>query len=541
MTVFNKFARTFKSHWLLYLCVIVFGITNLVASSGAHMVQRLLFFVLTILVVKRISSLPLRLLVAAPFVLLTAADMSISLYSWCTFGTTFNDGFAISVLQSDPDEVVKMLGMYIPYLCAFAFLSLLFLAVIIKYDVSLPTKKVTGILLLIVISGSLFSACQFAYKDAKNKKAFSPYILASRFATYTPFFNLNYFALAAKEHQRLLSIANTVPYFQLLVRDTGIDTYVLIVGESVRVDNMSLYGYTRSTTPQVEAQRKQIKLFNQAISGAPYTALSVPLSLTADSVLSHDIHNYPDNIINMANQAGFQTFWLSSQSAFRQNGTAVTSIAMRAMETVYVRGFDELLLPHLSQALQQNTQQKKLIVLHLNGSHEPACSAYPQSSAVFQPQDDQDACYDNSIHYTDSLLGQVFELLKDRRASVMYFADHGLERDPTKKNVYFHGGREASQQAYHVPMFIWYSPVLGDGVDRTTENNIFSTAYNNYLINAWMGVTKPEQPQTLEEVIAHYKGDSQVVDANHDVFDYVMLRKEFTEDKQGNPTPEGQG
>ncbi|HAH0328848.1 TPA: phosphate starvation-inducible protein PsiE [Escherichia coli] len=541
MTVFNKFARSFKSHWLLYLCVIVFGITNLVASSGAHMVQRLLFFVLTILVVKRISSLPLRLLVAAPFVLLTAADMSISLYSWCTFGTTFNDGFAISVLQSDPDEVVKMLGMYIPYLCAFAFLSLLFFAVIIKYDVSLPTKKVTGILLLIVISGSLFSACQFAYKDAKNKNAFSPYILASRFATYTPFFNLNYFALAAKEHQRLLTIANTVPYFQLSVRDTGIDTYVLIVGESVRVDNMSLYGYTRSTTPQVEAQRKQIKLFNQAISGAPYTALSVPLSLTADSVLSHDIHNYPDNIINMANQAGFQTFWLSSQSAFRQNGTAVTSIAMRAMETVYVRGFDELLLPHLTQALQQNTQQKKLIVLHLNGSHEPACSAYPQSSAVFQPQDDQDVCYDNSIHYTDSLLGQVFELLKDRRASVMYFADHGLERDPTKKNVYFHGGREASQQAYHVPMFIWYSPVLGDGVDRTTENNIFSTAYNNYLINAWMGVTKPEQPQTLEEVIAHYKGDSRVVDANHDVFDYVMLRKEFTEDKQGNPTPEGQG
>ncbi|HAI5089873.1 TPA: sulfatase-like hydrolase/transferase [Escherichia coli] len=541
MTVFNKFVRSFKSHWLLYLCVIVFGITNLVASSGAHMVQRLLFFVLTILVVKRISSLPLRLLIAVPFVLLTAADMSISLYSWCIFGTTFNDGFAISVLQSDPDEVVKMLGMYIPYLCAFAFLSLLFFAVIIKYDVSLPTKKVTGILLLIVISGSLFSACQFAYKDAKNKEAFSPYILASRFATYTPFFNLNYFALAAKEHQRLLSIANTVPYFQLSVRDTGIDTYVLIVGESVRVDNMSLYGYTRSTTPQVEAQRKQIKLFNQAISGAPYTALSVPLSLTADSVLSHDIHNYPDNIINMANQAGFQTFWLSSQSAFRQNGTAVTSIAMRAMETVYVRGFDELLLPHLSQALQQKTQQKKLIVLHLNGSHEPACSAYPQSSAVFQPQDDQDACYDNSIHYTDSLLGQVFELLKDRRASVMYFADHGLERDPTKKNVYFHGGREASQQAYHVPMFIWYSPVLGDGVARTTENDIFSTAYNNYLINAWMGVTKPEQPQTLEEVIAHYKGDSRVVDANHDVFDFVMLRKEFTEDKQGNPTPEGQG
>lgn len=71
------------------------------------------------------------------------------------------------------------------------------------------------------------------------------------------------------------------------------------------------------------------------------------------------------------------------QFAFWQNGTAVTSIAMRAMETVYVRGFDELLLLHLLQALQQNTQQKKLIVFYLNGSYELACSAYLQFSAVF--------------------------------------------------------------------------------------------------------------------------------------------------------------
>ncbi|MDD9834235.1 hypothetical protein BZG16_29455, partial [Escherichia coli] len=81
--------------------------------------------------------------------------------------------------------------------------------------------------------------------------------------------------------------------------------------------------------------------------------------------------------------------------------------------------------------------------------------------------------------------------------------------------------------------------VLGGGVDRTTENNIFTTADNNHLINAWMGATKPEQPHTLEEVIAHYEGDSRVVGANHDGFDYVMLRKEVTEDEKGNPTAEG--
>ncbi|STL83240.1 outer-membrane protein yhbX [Escherichia coli] len=107
------------------------------------MVQRLLFFVLTILVVKRISSLPLRLLVAAPFVLLTAADMSISLYSWCTFGKLSMMDLRLVCCRVIRMKLLKMLGMYIPYLCAFAFLSFFF-GGNNKYDVSLPTKKVTG-------------------------------------------------------------------------------------------------------------------------------------------------------------------------------------------------------------------------------------------------------------------------------------------------------------------------------------------------------------------------------------------------------------
>lgn len=75
----------------------------------------------------------------------------------------------------------------------------------------------------------------------------------------------------------------------------------------------------------------------------------------------------------------------------------------------------------------------------------------------------------------------------------MYFVDYGLERDFTKKNVYFYGGREVSQQVYYVLMFIWYSFVFGDGVDCIMENNIFLIVYNNYFINVWMGVIKLEQ------------------------------------------------
>ena len=531
MAAHNVF-RKIKNNWLIIFCVIIFSLINIIASSGSHLVHRTLFFVLFILVIKRTASFPLRLLFGIPVMLLAAADLCISLYAWCTFGTSFNYGFAISVLQSDPDEITKMLGLYIVYCIIFLALFALFLSSVIKYDVSLPGKKITVTLLLILIAISLFSSVKFALKDKKTKKTADPYIVASRFATYTPFFNLNYFALAAKEYHRLMAIADKVPGYQLELSDNGIDDYVLIVGESVRASNMSIYGHNRSTTPQLEKQKDRIKLFTQAISGAPYTALAVPLTLTVDTVFDHDIQHYPDNIINMANQAGFDTYWLSAQSAFRQNGTAVASIAMRAKERVYVRGYDELLLPHLAEALNTKSPNKKLIVLHLVGSHEPVCATYPKAKAVYYPLDNQDACYDNSIHYTDSILGQVFALLKNKRASVMYFADHGLERDPTAKHSYFHGGKKPSQEAYHVPMFIWYSPMLGENVDRSTVTDIFSTAYNDYLINAWMGVTRPEQPKTLKDVISHYQGDSRVIDGSHEMFDYRELRRNFNADKQ---------
>lgn len=528
MTALNLFTKILQKNYLVFASIIVFGVTNIVVSSGQHMVHRVFSFIFIVLILKRISSTVCRYLLAIPLMVLTAADISISLYAWCTFGTKFNDGFAVSVLQSNPDEIVQMLGVYLSYFFVFILLFSLFLASVRKYDGTLPTKKVTGTLLLVLLSISLFSSYRFASKYVEGKETINSYIVASRFSTYTPFFNLNYFALAMKEFQTLKSIAKTVPHYQLTVTDTGIENYVVIVGESARVDNMSIYGYGKPTTPQLEAQKACIKLFTQAIGGAPHTALAVPLALTADEIQHHDIHNYPDNIINMANQAGFHTTWLSAQSAFRQRGTAVTSIAMRAKDSVYVRGYDELLLPHLEEALQENPSQKKLIVLHLRGSHAPVCGAYPTNKAAFQPHGDKDVCYDNSIHYTDSLLGQVFELLKDTRSSVMYFSDHGLERDPSTNAVYFHGGIKPSQQAYHVPMFIWFSPTLGDDVDTATVKDIYSTTYNDILISAWMGATKPEQPKTIGDVIERHKGNTRVMDGNYDELDYLTLRKTHT-------------
>lgn len=88
--------------------------------------------------------------------------------------------------------------MYVVYVIAFIILFLLFFYSAINKTSSLPSGKVTVITFLLLITVTLYSSFQFELKKQYQINEVDPYIVASRFATYTPFFNLNYFALAAK-------------------------------------------------------------------------------------------------------------------------------------------------------------------------------------------------------------------------------------------------------------------------------------------------------------------------------------------------------
>ncbi len=83
--------------------------------------------------------------------------------------------------------------------------------------------------------------------------------------------------------------------------------------------------------------------------------------------------------------------------------------------------FDEKLLPFYDQALA-DTASKKLIVLHLYGSHPEFEKRYPASANVFANS------YDNSIYYTDSILQKVIAKLSTNKhmAAMIYLSDHGL-------------------------------------------------------------------------------------------------------------------
>ena len=148
-----------------------------------------------------------------------------------------------------------------------------------------------------------------------------------------------------------------------------------------------------------------------------------------------------------------------------------------------MNGFDNILIPELKMVLSKS-DKKKLIILHINGSHPYACDRYPQNEVFWNGGLDE--CYDNSIRYTDKVMGQIFQELRNRSSVLVYFSDHGQAKIDGK---YIHGDyKEASE----VPYFIWFSDKIDSKKKGTEvlELTSTSTLYSNVL--NLMGVKNPK-------------------------------------------------
>ena len=98
------------------------------------------------------------------------------------------------------------------------------------------------------------------------------------------------------------TINTKVSYNLIPTGEQPVENIVVLIGESVRKQNMSLYGYQRETTPNEVAERNNMLLYQNAYSPAAITNMSVPIVLS-----NIDIDNYQkelkklsDNIVNAA-------------------------------------------------------------------------------------------------------------------------------------------------------------------------------------------------------------------------------------------------
>ncbi len=501
---------------VLYLCV------GALTTRPHKLLHQMLVMVPLLLALAQVNHPLLRNLLALAPVLLIAADMSLSLFSWLEYRGRFSYGFALSALETQRREAVGMLTVYRRYVLFFIAVAAIMFAAI-NLAPRLPARL--NALPLIIMSAALgiYTLQAVAHQWRKNNIS-DP---LQRVVSNLPVSNLNPFLQALRDKRMIASVSRRVPVYDLTRHDTGIDTYVVVIGESARPANMHLYGYSRPTTPAAGRERPNMLLFTHAISGAPVTATAVPLALSAATVTDMNVRHYADNVINIANQAGFETHWYSNQGMYGDYSNAITGIAMNAHFRQWVNGrYDDALLAPLDLALQR--PGKKLIVLHLYGSHPPAGERYPEEERYFPDPGDPDDSYDNAIRFTDTLLGQIFSRLRQKRASLLYFSDHGLERVSGKKNGWRHGGAKPTQAAFQVPMFLWRSPQVTSGwLPEGTVSAPYSTVDNNALISQWMGITlRHRPPLTFTQLLERRNTEVCVVDTTGEVYRWAELRAE---------------
>lgn len=111
----------------------------------------------------------------------------------------------------------------------------------------------------------------------------------------------------------------------------------IIIGESVRKDYVSAYGFKYDNTPFTRIHASII--WDGLIAPAPNTQSSIQHLISQSIFLDDKKVNAQlnNNIVSIANDAGFETYWLSNQGKLSTIEITVPRIASYAQHSFYTK------------------------------------------------------------------------------------------------------------------------------------------------------------------------------------------------------------
>lgn len=302
-------------------------------------------------------------------------------------------------------------------------------------------------------------------------------------------------------------IVNTVRYYNfekernrkaIILPDAEIttdskDVCVLIIGESARRENFSLYGYRRNTNPLLAGDSVKTYIAN---SHDTYTTAGVK------AILDHkETDELYEILPNYLFRNGVDVVWRSANwgepPLHIEKYKNHKDLAEKYPEAD--GRYDGVLIAGLIEEIENNEKDKQLIVLHTSTSHGPKYfEKYPEEFKVFTPvctsveisSDDKEGllnAYDNTILYTDYLVHSVIETLKQvtgKRCCMIFVSDHGESLG--EDNVFMHGLPKdlAPKQQFEIPFIVWEndSCTKTRELDRVEQFHVFHSVMN------WLGM-----------------------------------------------------
>lgn len=287
------------------------------------------------------------------------------------------------------------------------------------------------------------------------------------------------------------------------------DLCVLVIGESARSLNFSLYGYERNTNPL---------LVQDDITVYPATASATYTTAGVKAILDHKPTGELYEILpNYLSRSGVDVIWRTAN--WGEPKIKVDDyLDVKTLHELYPEAdsrYDGILLEGLKEQIAASTADKLFIVLHLSTSHGPTYSEkYPAAFEHFTPvcttveMSEADLgelvnAYDNTILYTDYLLHTLISELAtiaDRRTAMLFISDHGESLG--EGGLFMHGMPMAiaPEEQMEIPFIVWESAA---DVDARTMSEVGH--YNIF------------------HSVLHFLGiESEIYDADKSVFGTVI-------------------
>lgn len=275
---------------------------------------------------------------------------------------------------------------------------------------------------------------------------------------------------------------------------------ILVIGESLRYDRLSLFGYNKQITPKLDSLAKLNLLKYKVIySGGTMTKTSVATILNRLKYPGiEQVIEKKNNLFYLAKENGFKTHFISAQESSSLE-ILEPLLGIKKIDDYKSRadfnkgndtlsGYDNDLLIYLKKI---DLSKNNFIVLQQRGSHSPY-TYYPKMYKKFEDN------YDNSVFYTDVVLTKIYDYLKQNSKKKTYFiyvSDHGELLGENGK--FGHGWLEPN---------VYKIPLLAATINSKSSLNLSEIDsqfdISNYILTL-LGYELTEKPSSEKEIFVN--------------------------------------
>jgi len=403
---------------------------------------------------------------------------AIAVYFVNTYGVIIDKSMIGNVLNTNYDEASSFFSItFVVYLVVIGIIPAILLfkvkAAKVKFKKFIVQVSLTLVFLLLLIYAN---ATNWLWID-KHSKQLGALVMPWSYVVNTGRF---YKSQNKKNKEEIL-----LP--DLTGKDNTKSVVVLVIGESARSANFSLYGYGKNTNPLLSAT-KNLHVYN-AESSATYTTAGIK------AILDHkETGKYYEILPNYLYRNGIEVFWRTTN--WGEPTVHIENYQTKEYLENLCQGaqcaYDEVLLYGLKDLVLESTNNKVLIILHTSTSHGPTYyKKYPEEFNQFTPvcrnvelskctNEELINAYDNTILYTDYILANLIAELQDLEeynTSMIFVSDHGESLG--ENNLYMHGipMSIAPAEQYEIPFIVWTSndSLQFKNEEMLSQYNVFHT------------------------------------------------------------------